>query len=209
MFSKLQYISQGESIYKQTRNIQHALDQGCDWIQLRFKTDNEKQLLDLAEAVKLLCDTYSATFIINDNPYLCQQVDADGVHLGLTDMKVSEARNILDEFKIIGGTANTYEDVLLRFEENCDYIGLGPYKFTTTKQNLSPLLGLEGYQSILQKLKEENILIPIYAIGGIQMEDVENLMKTGIHGIAVSGMITNQIQKKHYSQLNTALYVNS
>jgi thiamine-phosphate pyrophosphorylase len=209
MFSKLQYISQGESIYKQTRNIQHALDQGCDWIQLRFKTDNEKQLLELAEAVKLLCDTYSATFIINDNPYLCQQVDADGVHLGLTDMKVSEARNILDEFKIIGGTANTYEDVLLRFEENCDYIGLGPYKFTTTKQNLSPLLGLEGYQSILQKLKEENILIPIYAIGGIQMEDVENLMKTGIHGIAVSGMITNQIQKKHYSQLNTALYVNS
>lgn len=209
MFSKLQYISQGESIYKQIRNIQHALDQGCDWIQLRFKTDNEKQLLDVAEAVKLLCDTYSATFIINDNPYLCQQVDADGVHLGLTDMNVSEARNILGEFKIIGGTANTYEDILLRFEENCDYIGLGPYKFTTTKQNLSPLLGLEGYQNILQKLKEENIHIPIYAIGGIQIEDVENLMKTGIHGIAVSGMITNQIQKKHYSQLNTALYVNS
>lgn len=209
MFSKLQYISQGESIYKQTRNIQHALDQGCDWIQLRFKTDNEKQLLDLAEAVKLLCDTYSATFIINDNPYLCQQVDADGVHLGLTDMNVSEARNILDEYKIIGGTANTYEDILRRFEENCDYIGLGPYKFTTTKQNLSPLLGLEGYQNILQKLKEENLHIPIYAIGGIQIEDVENLMKTGIHGIAVSSMITNQIQKKHYSQLNTALYVNS
>lgn len=209
MFSKLQYISQGENIYKQTRNIQHALDQGCDWIQLRFKTDNEKQLLDLAEAVKLLCDTYSATFIINDNPYLCQQVDADGVHLGLTDMNVNEARNILDEYKIIGGTANTYEDILLRFEENCDYIGLGPYKFTTTKQNLSPLLGLEGYQNILQKLKEENIHIPIYAIGGIQIQDVENLMKTGIHGIAVSSMITNQIQKKHYSQLNTALYVNS
>ncbi|HKX87368.1 MAG TPA: thiamine phosphate synthase [Flavobacterium sp.] len=209
MFSKLQYISQGENIYKQTRNIQHALDQGCDWIQLRFKTDNEKQLLDLAEAVKLLCDTYSATFIINDNPYLCQQVDADGVHLGLTDMNVKEARNILDEYKIIGGTANTYEDILLRFEENCDYIGLGPYKFTTTKQNLSPLLGLEGYQNILQKLKEENIHIPIYAIGGIQIQDVENLMKTGIHGIAVSSMITNQIQKKHYSQLNTALYVNS
>jgi thiamine-phosphate pyrophosphorylase len=209
MFSKLQYISQGESIYKQTRNIQHALDQGCDWIQLRFKTNNEKQLFDLAEAVKLLCDTYSATFIINDNPYLCQQVDADGVHLGLTDMNVSEARNILDEYKIIGGTANTYEDILRRFEENCDYIGLGPYKFTTTKQNLSPLLGLEGYQNILQKLKEENLHIPIYAIGGIQIEDVENLMKTGIHGIAVSSMITNQIQKKHYSQLNTALYVNS
>lgn len=209
MFSKLQYISQGNTIYKQIRNIHHALDMGCDWIQLRFKTNNKEQLYDLAEASKLLCDTYSATFIINDSPYLCQEVDADGVHLGLTDMNVKEARTILDEYKIIGGTANTYEDVIQRFEENCDYIGLGPYKFTTTKQNLSPLLGLEGYQTISQKLKEENIHLPIYAIGGIQMEDVENLMKTGIHGIAVSDLITNQIQENNYSQLNTTLYVNS
>jgi thiamine-phosphate pyrophosphorylase len=209
MFSKLQYISQGETIYQQIRNIHHALDKGCDWIQLRFKNGTEEQLIDLAEASKLLCDTYSATFIINDNPYLCQQVDADGVHLGLTDMSVKVVRTILDEFKIIGGTANTYEDVLRRFEENCDYIGLGPYKFTTTKQNLSPLLGLEGYQNILLKLKEENIQIPIYAIGGIEIEDVENLMKTGIHGIAVSGLITNEIQEKNDTQLNTTLYVNS
>ncbi|MES2813026.1 MAG: thiamine phosphate synthase [Bacteroidota bacterium] len=209
MFSKLQYISQGDSISKQISNIHNALDQGCDWIQLRFKTNHEGQLFDVAESAKLLCDAYSAMFIINDNPYLCQQVDADGVHLGLTDMNVAEARAILDEYKIIGGTANTYEDILRRFEENCDYIGLGPYKFTTTKQNLSPLLGLEGYQNILQKLKEENIHIPIYAIGGIQIEDVENLMKTGIHGIAVSSMITNQIQEKNYSKLNTTLYVNS
>ena len=209
MFSKLQYISQGDTIYKQIRNIHHALDLGCDWIQLRFKTGNNHQLLDLAEAAKLLCDTYSATYIINDNPYLCQKVDADGVHLGLTDMSIKEARDILDEYKIIGGTANTYEDIVSRFEENCDYIGLGPYKFTTTKQNLSPILGLEGYHTILQRLKEENIQIPVYAIGGIQIEDVKDLMKTGIQGIAVSSLITHQIQEKNYSQLNTTLYVNS
>lgn len=209
MFSKLQYISQGETIYSQIRNIHHALDTGCDWIQLRFKTNNKEELRDLAEASKLLCDTYSATFIINDNPYLCQEVDADGVHLGLTDMSIKEARLLLDEFKIIGGTANTYEDVLQRFEENCDYIGLGPYKFTTTKQNLSPILGFEGYQNILSKLREEGIQIPIYAIGGIQLEDVEHLMKTGIHGIAVSSLITNEFQENNYSQLNTTLYVNS
>ena len=209
MFSKLQYISQGETIYSQIRNIHNALDRGCDWIQLRFKTNNKEQLRDLAEASKLLCDTYSATFIINDNPYLCQEVDADGVHLGLTDMSIKEARLLLDEFKIIGGTANTYEHILQRFEENCDYIGLGPYKFTTTKQNLSPLLGLEGYQNILSKLKKDGIQIPIYAIGGIQLEDVANLMKTGIHGIAVSSLITNEFQENNYSQLNTTLYVNT
>lgn len=209
MFSKLQYISQGETIYSQIKNIHHALDTGCDWIQLRFKTNKKEELRDLAEASKLLCDTYSATFIINDNPYLCQEVDADGVHLGLTDMSIKEARLLLDEFKIIGGTANTYEDVVQRFEENCDYIGLGPYKFTTTKQNLSPILGLEGYQNILSKLREEGIQIPIYAIGGIQLEDVEPLMKTGIHGIAVSSLITNEFQENNYSQLNTTLYVNS
>ncbi len=209
MFSKLQYISQGETIYSQIRNIHQALDAGCDWIQLRFKTNNQNQLLDLAEAAKLLCDTYSATYIVNDNPYVCQEVDADGIHLGLNDMSIKEARLLLDEFKIIGGTANTYQDVVQRFEENCDYIGLGPYKFTTTKQNLSPLLGLEGYQKILSRLKEEGIQIPIYAIGGIQLDDVESLMKTGIHGIAVSSLITHEFQENNYSQLNTTLYVNS
>jgi thiamine-phosphate pyrophosphorylase len=149
-----------------------------------------------------------ADYIINDNVYLAKKMDADGVHLGLTDMSVLEARQILGETKIIGGTANTFEDVLQRTVENCDYIGLGPFQFTATKEKLSPILGLEGYRSIIEKMKAKNIQIPIYAIGGIALESVESLMETGIHGIAVSGVITqseNPLQL--ITQLNEKLYV--
>jgi thiamine-phosphate pyrophosphorylase len=209
MFNKLQYISQGETVHEQLYNIHQALDNGCDWIQLRFKKASTLELFTLAEAVKFLCEEYLATFIINDNVYLAQQLAADGVHLGLQDMSVLKARELLGNSKIIGGTANTFEDIIHRVEENCDYIGLGPFQFTETKANLSPLLGIEGYKTILEKIKQQNISIPVYAIGGITLDDVENLMNTGIHGIAMSGLITSSPnQKKLISQLHKKLYVN-
>ncbi|WP_426090827.1 thiamine phosphate synthase [Flavobacterium sp. DSR3-2] len=204
MFNKLQYISQGNTVEEQLHNIHKALDNGCDWIQMRFKNQNALEVFTLAEAVKIVCKEYLATFIINDNVHLAKQLDADGVHLGLSDMSAKEARLILGKTKIIGVTANTFEDVLQRTAEKCDYIGLGPFQFTTTKQNLSPILGLEGYRLIIQQTKIKNIQIPIYAIGGITLENVESLMKTGIHGIAVSGLIT---QSENLSQLITQLNV--
>lgn len=208
MYNKLQYISQGNTVEEQLYNIHKALDNGCDWIQLRFKNQNAFEVFTLAEAVKILCKEYLATFIINDNVHLAKQLDADGVHLGLSDMRIEEARLILGKTKIIGGTANTLEDVLQRTAENCDYIGLGPFQFTTTKQNLSPVLGLEGYRTIIGQMKAKNIQIPIYAIGGITLENVESLMKTGIHGIAVSGLITQtENASQLINQLNDKLYV--
>ncbi|MGX7667228.1 thiamine phosphate synthase [Flavobacterium pedocola] len=206
MFSKLQYISQGDTVEQQLYNIHKALDHGCDWIQLRFKNGNLHNDFVLAEAVKILCEEYLATFIINDKVYLTQEVNADGVHLGLTDMKVEDARKILGDRKIIGGTANTLEDVLKRIDEKCDYIGLGPFRFTTTKEALSPILGLEGYRVILNKMTEQNRKTPIYAIGGIQADDIKPLLEVGLHGIAVSGILTQQPEL--IAQLNDKLYVN-
>lgn len=206
MFSKLQYISQGNTTEGQRYNIHQALDNGCDWIQLRFKNGNSLELFTLAEAVKTLCEEYLATLIINDRVDLALQINADGVHLGLNDMRIKDARTLLGHHKIIGGTANTLEDVLQRLEEKCDYIGLGPFRFTSTKENLNPILGLEGYQNILNKIKEQNISIPVYAIGGIELNDIENLTDTGLHGIAVSGLVTQNPQL--ITQLNKKLYVN-
>ncbi|RTY81832.1 thiamine phosphate synthase [Flavobacterium sp. ZB4P23] len=207
MYNKLHYISQGNTVEEQLHNIHKALDNGCHWIQLRFKNQNALEVFTLAEAVKMLCKEYLATFIINDNVHLVKQLDADGVHLGLSDMKVEEARLILGKTKIIGGTANTFEDVRQRTAENCDYIGLGPFQFTTTKQNLSPILGLEGYRLIIQQMKIKNIQIPIYAIGGITLENVEDLMENGIQGIAVSGLITqSENPSQLITQLNDKLY---
>lgn len=208
MYNKLQYISQGNTVEKQLNNIQKALDNGCTWIQLRFKTKNELNLFGLAESAKIMCDKYMADYIINDNVYLAKKMDAHGVHLGLSDMKIEEARAVLGNTKIIGGTANTFEDVLQRAEERCDYIGLGPFQFTATKENLSPILGLEGYRSIIEKMKQKNIETPIYAIGGITLENVESLMETGIRGIAVSGLITqSENPTQLITQLNEKLYV--
>lgn len=206
MYNKLQYISQGNTFEEQLDNITKALDNGCLWIQLRFKNGNSLELFTLAEAVKILCEEYQATFIINDKVDLAIQIDADGVHLGLNDMRIKDARSLLGKHKIIGGTANTLEDVLRHTSEKSDYIGLGPFKFTNTKQKLSPILGLDGYQNILSKLQEQNIEIPIYAIGGIELNDIDNLMNTGIYGIAVSGLLTKNPQL--ITQLNKKLYVN-
>ncbi|MCG9791570.1 thiamine phosphate synthase [Flavobacterium algicola] len=208
MFNRLQYISQGSTVESQLYNIHQALDHGCDWIQLRFKNPHApNDRMKLAEAVKMLCDEYLTTFIINDDLQLVQQVDADGVHLGLTDMNIKEARTILGPTKIIGGTANTFEDILAHVINGCDYVGLGPFRFTKTKDNLSPILGLEGYQKILDQLQEQQIKIPVYAIGGILLDDVEAISKIGVHGIAVSGLITESESKmKLITQLNEKLY---
>lgn len=207
MYNKLQYISQGETIEEQLYNIHKALDAGCVWIQMRFKNQTVQNSFALAEAVKLLCQEYLASFIVNDNLYLAQQIAADGVHLGLTDMKIDEARAILGNTKIIGGTANTFADIENHVKNGCDYIGLGPFRFTDTKEKLSPILGLSGYFEILQKMKKNKIEIPVYAIGGITLRDISPLMETGIHGIAVSGIITKSDEKqKLIQQLNEKLY---
>lgn len=207
MYSKLQYISQGETADEQLANIQQALDAGCDWIQLRFKNANEEELFSVAEKVKVLCQTHKATFIINDNIELTKRINADGVHLGLTDESPIIARNILGTGKIIGGSANTIQDVLKRVEEKCDYVGIGPLRFTTTKEKLSQVLGIEGFQKTMVELKNKNIHIPVYAIGGIILEDIDQLMQAGIYGIAVSGIITNHSDKKILiEQLNSHLH---
>ncbi|MBL7881977.1 MAG: thiamine phosphate synthase, partial [Chryseobacterium gambrini] len=190
---KLQYISQGFTIKDQELNIRKALDNGIQWIQVRWKNTPEKDFIRLSEISKKLCADYQAVCIINDHVKIAKDVDAEGVHLGLNDMSVEKARHILGENKIIGGTANTFSDILQRMVERCYYIGLGPLRFTSTKEQLSPILGFEGYGEIINSLKEKSIEIPkIFAIGGVVLEDIRQLQEIGIYGVAVSGQITSQ-----------------
>ncbi len=193
---RIQYISDGITFVDQENNIKKALDSGITWIQLRWKNaDGKLALYQLAEKTKRLCEEYKAVFIVNDTLTLAQHLDADGVHLGLQDESVRQARKLLGPLKIIGGTANSYSDVLQRVIEKCDYIGLGPMRFTKTKANLSPILGISGFQMIMEKLKKEKINHPpIYAIGGIEETDIQNLLSAGIYGIAISSLV----QKKPY-----------
>ncbi|MFS4431257.1 thiamine phosphate synthase [Chryseobacterium sp. S90] len=190
---KLQYISQGNTIQEQEFHIRKALDNGIKWVQVRWKNAPENELIHLCEISKQLCSEYQSVCIINDHVQIAKEIDADGVHLGLNDSAIEEARLILGENKIIGGTANTLSDVIQRINESCDYIGLGPLRFTTTKEKLSPVLGFEGYQKIIDGLREQSIDIPkIFAIGSVGLEDILPLQKIGIYGVAVSGIITKQ-----------------
>jgi thiamine-phosphate pyrophosphorylase len=187
---RLHYISQQANDGSQLTAIQQALDAGCRWIQLRVKNQTEEDIMAYATAAKNLCDAYSAKLIINDYPEIALKAQVHGLHLGLEDMQIPTARQIVGVEMIIGGTANTFEQVQQRISEGVDYIGLGPFRFTKTKEKLSPVLGLEGYQTILQQMKKANLDIPVIAIGGLVPEDIKSLMDAGIHGVAVSGAIT-------------------
>jgi thiamine-phosphate pyrophosphorylase len=142
-----------------------------------------------ARKAKILCERYGGALYVNDHVEVCLRVGAKGVHLGKSDMPVYEARKRLGQHFIIGGTANTFEDIRRLNGEGVDYIGLGPFRFTATKERLSPLLGLEGYQRISEQCRMEGITLPVIAIGGIVLSDVPAIKATGVSGIAISSAI--------------------
>lgn len=168
-----------------------ALKGGCRWIQLRMKDAPVAHILAEGKRLRQLCSDYGARLIIDDHVELVEAIGADGVHLGKSDMPVAEARKILGGKAIIGATANTFDDIAAAATAGADYIGLGPFRFTTTKQKLSPTLGIEGYTMIMQRCRHEGITLPVVAIGGITAADIAPLMAAGITGIAISGAILN------------------
>lgn len=184
-----QYITQGKTADEHLLFATIATEMGCPWIQLRMKNFTDDVFLDTALKIKEVCKRNNALLFINDKVEIAAQIQADGVHLGKNDMLPSVAKTLLHKNCLIGGTANTWEDVQKLQTEKVDYIGLGPFRFTNTKKNLSPILGLKGYEKILSKMKQYRNNIPIFAIGGIRLEDLEDLKTTGVHGIAVSGLI--------------------
>ena len=172
-----------------TEQTEYVLEAGCRWVQLRLKGADDAEIYMVGKALRQLCDRYEATLILDDVVRMVPVIGADGVHLGKQDMPVDEARKLLGPDKIIGGTANTFEDVKRLAQQGANYIGCGPFRFTTTKKNLSPLLGLEGYAAILEQMRQQQIDLPLIAIGGITVEDVPDLIDLGVSGIAISGAI--------------------
>lgn len=185
----LQFITHYTPRYSYLDSARMALEGGCRWIQLRMKESPLQEIRATAIEVQRLCREHQATFIIDDQVELAGELGADGVHLGKNDMPIGEARRRLGREFIIGGTANTFEDVRHHYEAGADYIGCGPYRYTTTKQNLSPVLGVEGYSHIIRRMKEAHIPLPLVAIGGITLDDLPSLRACGIEGFAISGCI--------------------
>lgn len=190
----LMLITNHDEKYTEEQQINMAIDAGCTWIQLRMK---ERLTLDIAQKLVTMAfhKNVNTRICINDDLEIAIQSGANTVHLGKNDMSVSDSWKIINQHGrndlfLVGATANTFEDIVEADRQGASYIGLGPYRFTKTKKNLSPILGVEGYERIMQQCREAGIKIPVFAIGGIAFDDICPLMGTGITGIAVSSAIT-------------------
>jgi len=184
--SRLHYLTQ-DDVPGMTHALlaEEACAAGIKWIQLRSKSKSAKRWEAIALSVQNITKKHGAKLIINDNVALALKIKADGVHLGKEDMNPVEARQILGPDYIIGGTANTEEDILRLADAGVDYIGLGPYRFTNTKKNLSPVLEKAEIKRLLN-LQDK---IPVILIGGIVIHDIINISGLGAYGIAVSSAI--------------------
>ncbi|MFT7114309.1 MAG: thiamine-phosphate pyrophosphorylase [Candidatus Azotimanducaceae bacterium] len=204
----LQYITHEIEDFSHEDQALEALEGGCEWIQLRFKTTPEADRKEIAEEVFELCGMFDAKLIINDDVNLAKEIGADGVHLGKEDMSIEEARAILGEEAIIGGTANNIEDIIELNHLGVQYIGLGPYAQTSTKKKLEKILGLKGYSHCLEMMKGLNISLPIIAVGGIGLQDVKDLFDTGIDGAAVSSSLHKSRSNMRNSTMVLAREIN-
>ncbi len=187
---KLQLITNGAGVDDTVAGAEQALAGGCRWVQVRMKDATVEDVEKAAERIAPMCREHRAILLVDDHVELAARLDyVDGVHVGKNDMPVAEARKLLGPGKILGATANTMEDVERAVAAGADYVGLGPFRFTTTKKNLSPVLGVEGYSNILNECRKKGYEVPIVAIGGITLEDIPEIMTTGVKGVAVSGTI--------------------
>jgi len=188
----LQYITadpgKGKSVLQQAKEV---LDGGCRWIQVRIKNASDDEVRKAIEEIKPLCAEYEAFLILNDRVELAKELEVSGVHIGQEDMPVAQARLLLGAGPVLGVTCNTYEEIKAVADQDIDYIGVGPFRYTTTKEHLRKLIGIEGYSSIIEQMRQDGIdNIPVVAVGGITADDVQDLMQTGVKGVAVSGAIS-------------------
>lgn len=185
----LQFITHSTERYDEIAAVRAVLDGGCRWIQLRMKNAERQRILAVGRTIGRMCREASATFILDDHVELVEELQADGVHVGKNDMPVQTARALLGPGRLIGATANTFEDIRRAAEQGADYIGLGPFRFTRTKERLSPLLGLSGYRRVMEQCRLAGIRLPVVAIGGITDADIPAILQTGVTGIALSGAL--------------------
>lgn len=196
----LQFITHPSERYTISEEVQMVLEGGCKWVQLRMKNASDEEFKETALEIIPMCKENDAFLVFDDRVELAIELSVHGVHLGKNDMKPYDARELMGPEAIIGCTANTAEDIIRLKGLDVDYVGLGPYRFTTTKSNLSPVIGIEGYAQIVKTIKEAEVELPIVAIGGITLEDLPSIMTTGVSGVAMSGAIINADDPVEYTR---------
>lgn len=168
---------------KLAEDVEKALIGGATFVQLREKDASFEEFVEQAKEVKEVCKKYNVPFVINDNIEVALAVDADGVHVGQSDMETGSVRKKLGKDKIIGVSTRTVEEALLAQERGADYLGVGAMFQTSTKLDAADVT-FDELKAICGAVK-----IPIVAIGGINNHNVAELRGTGIDGVAVVSAI--------------------
>lgn len=196
----LQFITHKSDRFSIAEEVKMVIDGGCRWVQLRMKDVSDEEVKSVAEQIIPMCQEADTILVIDDRVELTMDLKVHGVHLGKNDMPAVDAREYLGAGAIIGVTANTAQDIIAYKKVDVDYVGLGPFRYTTTKSNLSPIIGLDGYRDIITEVRNAGVELPIVAIGGITLEDVAELMSTGVNGIAMSGAILSAENPTEYTK---------
>jgi thiamine-phosphate pyrophosphorylase len=173
-----------------------AISGGADTIQFRMKEGSTKEMINTALQMKKMCSEAGVTFIVNDRIDVAIAADADGVHLGQDDFPVSLARNLLGNDKIIGGSAGNILEARKCLNEGVDYIGFGPIYATTSKHDAGPACGND-----LMKRVAREIPLSFIAIGGVDVENVPEVMETGAYGIAVISAVCCREDPVHATRM--------
>jgi thiamine-phosphate pyrophosphorylase len=184
--SKFHYLTQDLPNRSHVEQTEIACAAGANWLQYRCLTKTDAELIAEINQVANICDDWGATLILTNHMHLLDKVDAQGVHIEDFDADFKTIREAIGEDKTLGASATNIE-ALLRVQATgvVDYCGYGPFRHTDTKPNNKPLLGFQGYR----QLQKQPIEIPVIAVGGITLNDVDTLIQTGIYGIAVSAAV--------------------
>jgi len=161
-----------------------AIDGGADTIQFRQKKGTSLEMFRNAEDIMKLCRDANVTMIVDDRIDIALAVDADGVHLGQSDLPLPTARKLMGDQKLIGGSATDFDELQKVIDQGADYVGFGPVFGTMSKDNPGNPKGIQFMKTVVERSS-----IPVVAIGGIKLEHVHDLFATGIHGIAVISAI--------------------
>ncbi len=185
--SKFHYLTQDLPNRTHTEQVTIACQAGANWIQYRCLTKTDEDIINEINQIAAICDDWGATLILTNHYHLLDKVDAQGVHIEDFDADFAAIRESIGDDKTLGASATNIERLQqVQATGVVDYCGYGPFAHTDTKPNDKPLLGYGGYRE-LQKHSE--IDIPVIAVGGIRVTDVEHLMETGIYGIAISAAV--------------------
>jgi thiamine-phosphate pyrophosphorylase len=185
--SRFHYLTQDLPNRTHVEQASIACEAGANWIQYRCLSKPDNELIEEINQIAAICDDWGATLILTNHYHLLDKVDAQGVHIEDFDADFKAIRNSIGDDKTLGASATNITGLTaVQSTGMVDYCGYGPFALTNTKPNNKPLLGFEGYR---QLQKHPTIDIPVIAVGGIQLNDVEHLLATGVYGIAVSAAI--------------------